>query len=72
MYCIRSLLYGSLAGAMHSHYNDVRTPAVWTGVIKNEDLNALARMLDLAALAAVSQQKDRRAGNRTAMANVRI
>jgi hypothetical protein len=27
---------------MSSHYNDVRTPAIWTGVIKNEDLNALA------------------------------
>jgi hypothetical protein len=32
---------------MPSHYNDVRTPVIWTGVIKNEDFNALARIRDL-------------------------
>jgi hypothetical protein len=40
MYCIRSLLHGSWAGAKPRHYNDVRTPAIWTGAIKNEDINS--------------------------------
>ena len=44
---------------MPNHYNDVRTPAIWTGVIKNEDLNALARMRDLATLAAGSHQEQK-------------
>jgi hypothetical protein len=67
MYCIRSLLHGSYAGAMPSHYNDVRTLAIWTGVIKNEDFNALARIRDLAKPAAGGQRKDQEAGNRTTL-----
>jgi hypothetical protein len=57
MYRIRSLLHGSLAGAMPNHYNDVRTPAIWTGAINKEDLNALARMRDLATPAARGHQE---------------
>jgi hypothetical protein len=50
---------------MPNHYNDVRTPAIWTGVIKNEDLIALARMRDLATPAAGGHQEQKAEGSRS-------
>jgi hypothetical protein len=50
---------------MPNHYNDVRTTAIWTRVIKNEDLNALARMRDLATPGADGHQQQNAKGSRS-------